>query len=332
VERVTIIGTGLIGGSIGLGLKAAKLPDIEVAGYDDSSSALSAARKRGAVDVAARSLHEAVADARLVIIATPALAARGVLQDIAGQLQDGAIVTDTLSTKGEIMRWARAALPASVSYVGGHPMAGKPTSAGVEEAEAGLFQNKPYCLVPSPEATEGAVKSLLGLVNLLGAEAVFMDADEHDQYVAAISHLPMISSFALFGLARNSAAWADMRQLAGTGFTGATRLASGDPQMTHDICATNGEAVIHWIDRYIEELRRYREMIADDPSELFKAFSAIQLQRDAFLAGSDRSEGERVEMPSAGEQMSNVLFGSFLTSRFQEYEKRMRDVEERDRR
>lgn len=332
MQRLTIIGTGLIGGSIGLGLKASKLADIEIAGYDDSSSALATARKQGAIDVAARSLDEAVDGARMVIISTPALAARSVLADIAGRLDEGAIVTDTLSTKAEIMRWARETLPSTVSYVGGHPMAGKATSAGASESEAGLFNGKAYCIVPAPEASDSAVQSIMGLVSLLGAQPVFMQAEEHDQYVAAVSHLPMVLAYALFSLARESTAWQDMRSLASTGFAGATRLASGDPHMTHDICVTNGEALIHWIDRFIEELRRYRGLIADDPGELFKALAGAQLKRDAFMAGADKPEEEPIDLPSAGEQMSTILFGGFLTDRYKEYEKRMRNMEERNRR
>lgn len=332
MERVTIIGTGLIGGSIGLALKAQKLTNVEVVGYDDSPAALANARKLGAIDTAARSLPESVAGARLVIISTPALAARAVLEDIAPHLEAGAIVTDTLSTKAEVMRWARQYLPATVSYIGGHPMAGKATSNGVTEAEATLFKGKAYCIAPSPEATESAIKSILGLVNVVGGEPVFLDPEEHDQYVAAVSHLPMISAFALFTLARKSAAWQDLRLLAGTGFTGATRLASGDPQMTHDICVTNGEALIHWIDRFIEELRGYRALIADDPAELFKAFTGAQLQRDAFLTGGDKPEREQIDLPSASEQVSAMMFGDFVTSRYKDYEKRMRDIGKRDRR
>jgi prephenate dehydrogenase len=330
MQRVAIIGTGLIGGSVGLGLKAAKISDLEIVGFDESSTALSAARKRGAIDVAVGSLDEAVAGARMTIIATPALAARGVLQDIAGKLEAGSIVTDTLSTKAEIMLWARETLPDQVSYVGGHPMAGKATSAGVDESEATLFNGHAYAVVPSPEAGEGAVQSVVGLANALGAEPVFMQAEEHDQYVAAVSHLPMVLSYALFSLVRESTAWQDMRQLAGTGFAGATRLASGDPHMTHDICATNGEALIHWIDRFIEELRQYRGMIADDPAELFKALAAAQLKRDAYLAGADKPQMEEIDLPSASEQMSSIMFGSFLTNRYKEYEKRMRAAEERE--
>jgi prephenate dehydrogenase len=332
MQRVTIIGTGLIGGSIGLGLKAGKVPDLEVVGFDESPDALSAARKKGAIDTAARNLDEAVAGARMVIIATPALAARGVLQDISDRLDAGTVVTDTLSTKADVMRWARDALPAHVSYVGGHPMAGKATSAGAEESEATLFNGRSYAIVPSPEAGEPAVQSIVGLANLLGAEPVFLQADEHDQYVAAVSHLPMILSYSLFTLVRDSAAWQDMRQLASTGFAGATRLASGDPHMTHDICVTNGEALLHWIDRFIDELRHFRGMIADDPSELFKALAAAQIKRDAYLVGADKPQGEQIDVPTASEQMSSILFGSFLTNRYKEYEQRMRSQEERERR
>jgi prephenate dehydrogenase len=332
MQRITIVGTGLIGGSIGLGLKASKLADIEVVGFDDSPTALSSARKQGAIDSCARNLDEAVNGARMVIISTPALAARGVMREIATRLDEGAIVTDTLSTKSEVMHWARESLPDTVSYVGGHPMAGKATSAGVSESEATLFNGKAYCIVPSPDASDGAVQSVIGLVNLLGAQPVFMQADEHDQFVAAVSHLPMVLSYALFSLARESTAWPDMRTLASTGFAGATRLASGDPHMTHDICVTNGEAIIHWIDRFIEELRHYRGLIADDPGELFKTLAGAQIKRDAFLAGADKPEGEPVDLPSASEQMSSILFGSFLTNRYKEYEKRMHDTEERNRR
>jgi prephenate dehydrogenase len=328
MERVVILGTGLIGASIGLALKGAKLPAVEVVGYDESSSALADARRRGAIDLATRDLAEALDGARMVVIATPPLAARPLLEQMAPLLAEGAIVTDTLSTKAEVMRWAEELLPESVSYVGGHPMAGK-ESSGPGAAEADLFRGKAYCVIPSPDASEGAVKSVLGLVSILGAEPVFVDAAEHDQFVAAVSHLPLVLSTALFSLVRESAAWQDLRPLASTGFRDLTRLASGDPQMSHDICATNGEAIIHWIDRMIEELKRYRELIADAPADLFETFAGAQLQREAFISGNDKPQRERPDMPSTGEQMSSVLFGGFLTAKMKDYEKRMKEMESR---
>ncbi len=328
VEKITIIGLGLVGGSIGLALKAAKLPNLQVVGHDLEAEAMKEAQRRGAVDSTERHLEGAVQDARLIIIATPPLAVRPILEDLAELAPDGCIITDVASTKGEVMRWAKQILPDRVSFVGGHPMAGKEES-GVAAADAGLFRGKAYAVIPATSATEGAVKSVLGLVSVLGAEPIFIDADEHDQYVAAISHMPIVLSTALFTLVRNSQGWNEIAPLASSGFKDLTRLASGDPYMNHDICATNPEGVIHWLDRMILELRRYRDLIMDNHEELFNTFSAAQLQREAFLTGADRPQRERIELPSTGDQMNAMIFGGWMADRYKKYEKMMRRGEQR---
>jgi prephenate dehydrogenase len=139
--------------------------------------------------------------------------------------------------------------------------------------------------------------------------------------------MPMVVSTALFTLVRNSQAWNEISPLAGPGFRDMTRLASGDPHMNHDICVTNPNGVIHWVDRIIVELRRYRDMIMDNHEELFNTFNAAQLQREAFLAGSDRPVRDRVELPSTGEQMNAMLFGGWLADRAKKYEKLMQRVD-----
>jgi prephenate dehydrogenase len=322
VERVTIIGTGLIGGSIGLALKAAKLPDLELIGYDIESAAMGDARKMGAIDRGAPDLPEAVKGAKLVIVATPPLAVRQVFEIIAPHLLEGAIITDTASTKTMPARWARELLPEHASYVGGHPMAGKETQ-GIKAAEATLFKDKSWAVVPSPAAGEGAVKSVLGLVSILGAEPLFVDPEEHDQYVASISHLPLVLSAALFSLVRQSPSWDDIAPLAASGFRDLTRLASGDPRMSHDICATNSDAIAHWIDRYIGELLRFKDLIQENRKGLFKELSEIQIQRDAFIAGEHRQRRQTVELPSAKDTMSNMLLGGLVNSRMEQFEKDM---------
>lgn len=322
MERVTIIGTGLIGGSIGLALKAAKLPDLEVVGFDLESSVMSEARKLGAIDRGAPDLPQAVRDAKLVIVATPPLAVREVFEIIAPHLIEGAIVTDTASTKAMPARWARELLPEHVNYVGGHPMAGKETQ-GIKYAEAGLFKDKAWVVVPTPSAGEGAVKSVLGLVSIVGAEPLFIDAEEHDQYVAAISHLPLVLSAALFSLVRHSPSWDDIAPLAASGFRDLTRLASGDPRMGHDICATNSDAIAHWIDRYIAELSRFKDLVQENRKTLFKELTEIQIQRDAFMAGEIRTRRERVELPSTKDTMSAMLLGGLVTARLEQFEKDM---------
>jgi prephenate dehydrogenase len=328
-EKITIIGLGLVGGSIGLALKAAKLPNVLVVGHDLEPDAMRAALKLGAVDTTVSHLEGAVEGARMIILATPPLAVRPLLEDLADLAPVGSIITDVSSTKADVMRWAKEFLPDTVSFVGGHPMAGKEES-GVKAADAGLFKGKAYAVIPSIGATEGAVKSVLGLVSILGADSVFIDAEEHDQYVAAISHMPMVVSTALFTLARNSQAWHEVSPLASSGFKDMTRLASGDPYMNHDICVTNPDGIIHWLDRLIIELQRYKNLILDNHEELFNTFNAAQLQREAFLAGTDRPAGDRIELPSTGEQINSMLFGGLLAQGTKRYEKMMQRADKND--
>ena len=322
MERIAIIGTGLIGGSIGLALKAARLPEVEVIGFDLDRGAAGEAKRLGAVDRNAPSLPEVVRGAKMVIIATPPLAVGGVMQEISEHLVEGAVVTDTASTKVEVRRYAQEFLPEHVSYVGGHPMAGKETP-GAKNADAALFKGSTYCVIPSAQASEGAVRSVLGLVNVLGAEPLFIDAEEHDQYAAAISHMPLVVSAALFTLVRNSPAWDDIAPMAAGGFRDVTRLASGDPRMAHDICTTNAEGVVHWLDRFIEELQRYRALIQTDRKALFKAYSEAQLQRDAFVLGEKPRRKAEVDMPSTREQLGGMIFGGLIASRMEKFEKEM---------
>src|SRR3990172_8756981 len=122
-KRLTIIGTGLIGGSLGLAWKAAGLETAEIVGHDRERAAAERAQRLGAVDRAEHNLPRAVQGASLVIVATPVLATREVLQQIAGDLAEGSVVTDTASTKVQVLQWARELLPEGVSFVGGHPMA-----------------------------------------------------------------------------------------------------------------------------------------------------------------------------------------------------------------
>jgi prephenate dehydrogenase len=317
VERITIIGLGLIGGSMGLALKAAKLTGIEIVGYDKDAHAAGDARRLRAVDKSERSLHRAVRDARLVIIATPIMGVRGVMEEMAGELPEGCVVTDTASTKAIVMEWASQLLPATVSFVGGHPMAGKETS-GVQNADADLFAGKAYCISPAPDASEGAVQLVTGIVQLIGARPFFVEADEHDRYVAAVSHLPLILSAALFTLVRSSPAWPELSSLASSGFLDVTRLASTDAELSHDICLTNREGVMHWLDRVAEELGRYRELLQEGrEDELFENFARAQLDRDTYVTvGPPVREPVAAGEPlTSGEQLAALLVGQRLVRR-----------------
>ena len=159
-----------------------------------------------------------------------------------------------------------------------------------------------------------------------------MDAEEHDSYVAAVSHLPLVVSTALFSLVRDSAAWPEMSQLASSGFRDVTRLASGSPEMSEDICRTNRENVVHWLDRMIAEIRKYRDLIqGDDEEALFKAFARVKLERDTFLA--EGATPRRPERPSeAGIGLSDLLVGHWAAKRTREVMKAVESQEPPSRR
>ena len=327
MDKIAIIGLGLIGGSIGLGLKQAKIRGLEVVGYDAEIQAGKMAARLGAVDTAAFRLPDAVEGANMVIVATPVLAIRETLETIATMVTPGCVVTDTGSTKEDVMSWADEYLPREVSFVGGHPMAGKEES-GIDNADPELFQGSRYVIIPSESAGKEAVKTVLDMVQLLGARAYFMDAFEHDSYVASVSHLPILLSTALVSATSKSPAWRDMSRLAATGFRDVTRLASGDPVMSLDICVTNREGIVHWINEAIKELQQYRDMVSDTVDEegvqrLGEAFAKAWEAREGWLAryesGRDYDDDQAaVDLPTSGQQMADMLFGSRLRQRYKQ--------------
>ncbi len=314
-RRVTIIGTGLIGSSLGLALKAAKLENVEVVGHDWERATAVRAHRRGAIDKVEHNLRQAVTEARMVIIATPVLAVREVMSQIATDLAEGTVVTDTASTKVQVMQLAEELLPAHAAFVGGHPMAGKETS-GPEHAEATLFSGSAYAICPAVSAGDEAVQSVLSLAQVAGAEPLFLDPEEHDQYAAAVSHLPLLLSTALFTLLRSSPSWDDMASMASTGFKDLTRLASGNPRMNNDILITNREACIHWLERMIGELGRFRDLLQDARDQaLLETIAGAQMDRDVFLIQPIKRYPRATPVPDVRKQLIDTLVGGYIAER-----------------
>jgi len=277
--RVAIIGLGLIGGSLGLALRRA---DFEVVGFARRAEVGQKALSMGAVDRAEGILLSAVKGAEMVIIATPVLAMKEILAEIGGHLPQGCIVTDTASTKAQVMEWAQRSLPPGVSFIGGHPMAGKETS-GIEAAEADLFVSCTYCLTPGRSSTKGVIDAVEELVKKTGANPLPLDAQEHDNLVAAISHLPLLLSTALVATTTNSPQWPRMAMLAASGFGDLSRLASGSPEMSRDICLTNREPILRWIDEFSKELAELRRLVSEGGHELEEAFLQAKERRQRWL-------------------------------------------------
>lgn len=308
-SQIAILGTGLIGTSIGLALTRRPNRNYTVVGADRDRANARTARKLGAIDRDVDSLEEAVGKAGFVVIAVPVLGARHILQEAGQFLQPGTIVTDVCSTKADIMRWAEEFLPEGVHFVGGHPMAGKEKS-GPEAADADLFKNATWAVTPSPRADEEAVRITLNFVEALGATPLYIDPAEHDQYVAAVSHLPILLSVALFRMARDSQGWEDASLLAGPAFRDLTRLASGDPTMSRDIMTTNRDAVLHWLERFQEELEAIHAAIELGGQPLMDLFTSTNLDRDTFILNPPmRRRPEGPEPPSAQDQIGRLFAG-----------------------
>lgn len=280
--RVAIIGLGLIGGSIGLALRQANWKQAEIVGYVRRSEVGTLALNSGAIDKAESSLKGTVKDADLAIIATPVLTIKDVLSQIAADLPYDSIVTDTASTKLQVMQWAKELLPPSVSFVGGHPMAGKETP-GINAARNDLFHNCTYCLTPSSQASPTAVGIVTDMIEKLGATPLTIGAQEHDNLVAGISHLPLLLSAALVSVTTQNSSWQQMSQLAASGYRDITRLASGNPEVNAHICLSNQAAIISWIDEFSKELNRLRSLIASDSNEIEKALALASEARQKWL-------------------------------------------------
>ena len=283
LNRIVIIGLGLIGGSLGLALKKARGDDVEVIGFSRRAQTVTKARERGIIDTPAFDLAVAVAQADIIVIATPVLKIKETLKIIAAHVPQECTITDVGSTKRDVMRWADAYLPDGVNYIGGHPMAGKEIS-GLDAATADLFEGCIYCLIPSSGASREATEELTRLVEDIGAVPLSIAADLHDSAVAGVSHLPVLLAASLVAATANTSQWSSMAKLAASGYRDISRLASGDPEMNRDICLTNRDEIASWIDRYIEELKGFRELVIEGDSQgLMRALESAREARGKWL-------------------------------------------------
>ncbi len=279
---VAIIGLGLIGGSIGLALRQGKRSSWEIVGHSRRRKTVAKALSIGAIDRGETNVGDAVKQAELVIIATPVLTVKEIFSEIAPYLPASCIVTDTGSTKVQVMKWAKDMLPPRVNFVGGHPMAGRETY-GIQAAKADLFQRCTYCLTPSEKASAESTDTVIRMTKRLGAVPFPIDPHEHDDLVAGISHLPILLSAALVSLTTKNPSWSKMSKLASSGYHDLTRLASGNPEVNAHICLTNQEAIVDWLDEFSQELERYRQLVAEGDKHVEQALTEANEARQEWL-------------------------------------------------
>jgi prephenate dehydrogenase len=242
LRRLSILGVGLLGGSIGLAWKAIS-SGCEIIGYGHREDSLRRAMEMGAVDKITQDLAAAVRDADLVILCTPVGLFDDIMTRISPALAAGSTVTDVGSTKRSVVRLAAERLPPGVNFVGSHPMAGS-EKRGVEYARADLFRGA-VCIVTPGQTTDAAgLEPVTGFWKQLGMRVTRLSADEHDRLVADISHVPHAVAAALVAMQSDAAL-----ALAGRGFLDATRIAGGDGGLWRDILVDNRDNVRAGIER-----------------------------------------------------------------------------------
>ena len=319
MPRIAIVGTGLMGTSLGMALRNSSLLNVELVGTDSSGSARSGAQKSGAFHRMENRLLNAVEGADIVVLATPIVAMRELMEVMGPHLPEGCVVTDVGSSKKAVLQWADELLPDSVHFVGGHPMAGKETT-GPESADPNLLKGKTYCIIPSAKANERAVAEISTMVEALEATPYYISSEEHDSFVAAVSHLPFLLSVALVGCTTSSANWDDLARVASSGYQDLTRLASGDTVMHRDICITNPEPLVSWIDTFIRELYGIRQLLADsdnlDSQAILDTFVEASKGRAQWMSGEygpmARQYNPHSELPTFAQSMGDMFVGRRL--------------------
>ncbi|MBW8370843.1 MAG: prephenate dehydrogenase/arogenate dehydrogenase family protein [Thiobacillus sp.] len=278
IEKLALVGTGLIGGSFALALKQAGAVR-EVLGVGRNPASLDAALERGLIDRAADWAEAGQADC--ILLALPVGETAAVLQNLAPYLKPGAIVTDTGSTKANVIAAARAALADRFAdFVPGHPIAGSEQS-GPGAARADLYQGRKVVLTPQADTRADAVATVTALWQAAGAQVETLEAALHDRVFAAVSHLPHLAAFALVDELAQRADGDTFFRFAASGFRDFTRIAGSSPEMWRDIALANREAVLAELDAYMAALQTVRAAVStQDAAALLEIFSRARAVRN----------------------------------------------------
>jgi len=276
-QRLSILGVGLLGGSIGLAVRSL-LNGCTVVGYGHRQATLEKALNVGAIDEAYADPASAVREADLVILCTPVGLFEELLRQIAPALPPGAIVTDVGSTKRSVVQAGERLLPAGVHFVGSHPMAGS-EKRGVEFARADLLQRAMCILTPTPRTDAAALSSVQAFWESLGMRTCTMSPEEHDRRLADVSHLPHAIAAAMVLMQEEPSL-----QLAGKGFLDTTRIAGGDGALWRDIFLDNRDNVLASLSRMRDCMNRLVELLdAQDGEALTDWLNAAARRREALL-------------------------------------------------
>ena len=282
IERLAIIGVGLIGGSLALALRHKKACK-HVIGYGRDTARLEKAVQLGVIDEFSLTVASAVKQADVVVLATPLATTGPLLKSMCNYLGEETIITDVGSVKGSVVSAARTALGELFPrFVPGHPIAGKEQS-GVEAADRDLFVAHRVILTPLPETSVRALERVTDMWETVDADVVSLAVEQHDEILAATSHLPHMLAYALVDCLAGLQERDEIFRFAAGGFADFTRIASSNPQMWHDICFSNRGQLLNALEtfnRYLDDIRKAIE--TDDSDTLLKIFTRAKNTRDRF--------------------------------------------------
>lgn len=281
-ERVTIIGIGLLGGSLARELKERGLAK-HVIGVCRSESTATAAIAENVVDEVLP-LVDAVKNASLIVLATPMQSMVPLLQSLESNIPENAIITDVGSVKTDLYAQLKAKVPSVLNkFVLAHPIAGGENS-GVAASKLGLFQNKHVIITDTDEVSDAAASMVANMWSTVGAKVKRMSLQEHDATFAKTSHLPHVIAFSLVNFLSHQPDRQRLFDLAAAGFYDFTRIASSDAEMWRDICITNRQEVLSALDGFKDQIDAIRNDVANsDQTAILNYFSEAKMARDEGL-------------------------------------------------
>lgn len=283
-DTVLIIGVGLIGGSLGLALKANGLAKT-ILGVGRFQSNLNDAIQLGAIDEVVE-LDAGVARADLIVVCVPVAQTQAILSQVLPSLKADAIVTDVGSTKMDVILAAKDALAEKVcQFIPAHPIAGG-AQHGASAAKADLFKGRQVVLCPLQENSVANVQAIEHMWKVVGANLFSMSAVQHDAVFASVSHLPHVLSYALMLQVANAEDAPTKFRHAGAGFRDFTRIAASSPEMWRDICMANSGAILKELDNYLLVVKHLQELIKQkDGANLEKLFAKASASRNQWELG-----------------------------------------------
>ncbi|MGA2800982.1 MAG: prephenate dehydrogenase/arogenate dehydrogenase family protein [Verrucomicrobiota bacterium] len=285
-RKITIVGVGLLGGSVGLAVKRRKLAR-EVAGFVRRAASLKDCEKAGAVDFATTDLPAAVWNADLVILCTPLSQMRPLVEQMLPALKRGVIVTDVGSAKAGVVRELESLIAGSGGhFIGSHPIAGS-EKAGVNAARADLFENAVCVVTPTKKSNTAAVRKVEQFWKAVGLRVLRLTPELHDALVGRSSHLPHLVAAALAGHVLNPAHPKLQALLCASGFRDATRVASGSPEMWRDIVLANRKNLRIALDDFVRELQCLQTILRRRQGRKIREFlETAKRRRDGWCACS----------------------------------------------